>query len=117
MDVRLDAVVLRALENDPERRYQRASEVRTGVEAAAGGAPQDEAASGYRSDWRVRWFLTSPEAAAVYRNMTSGEKLFDFLDPGGRCRDVDSGAGAHGFGGAGMGGRPGLPHLARSEGF
>lgn len=31
VDVRLDEIVLRALENDPERRYQRASEVREGI--------------------------------------------------------------------------------------
>ena len=48
IDVRLDEVVLRALERQPERRYQNASELRTVVEtvvaetmklAAAGGAP------------------------------------------------------------------------------
>jgi hypothetical protein len=32
VDVRLDEVVLRALENDPARRYQRASEVKSEVE-------------------------------------------------------------------------------------
>ena len=32
IDVRLDEVVLRALENEPERRYQHASEVKTDVE-------------------------------------------------------------------------------------
>jgi serine/threonine protein kinase len=42
VDVRLDQVVLRALENEPDRRYQRASEVKTEVEAitvASGAAP------------------------------------------------------------------------------
>mgnify|MGYP000073683113 CR=1 FL=1 len=34
VDVRLDEVVLRALENEPERRYQRVSEVKTEVETA-----------------------------------------------------------------------------------
>ncbi|MDW8383107.1 MAG: protein kinase, partial [Verrucomicrobiota bacterium] len=37
VDVRLDEVVLRALENEPERRYQRASEVKTDVEAIRTG--------------------------------------------------------------------------------
>ena len=32
MDVRLDEVVLRTLEKEPERRYQQASEVKTDVE-------------------------------------------------------------------------------------
>lgn len=36
VDVRFDEIVLRALENDPERRYQRASEVKTQVETIAG---------------------------------------------------------------------------------
>ncbi len=36
VDVRLDEVVLRALEKEPERRYQHASEVKTDVEAVAG---------------------------------------------------------------------------------
>jgi hypothetical protein len=35
IDVRLDEVVLRALEKEPERRYQRASQVRTAVETIA----------------------------------------------------------------------------------
>lgn len=35
VDVRFDEIVLRALENDPERRYQRASEVKTQVESIA----------------------------------------------------------------------------------
>jgi serine/threonine protein kinase len=35
VDVRLDEVVLKALENEPERRYQHASEVKTAVEAIA----------------------------------------------------------------------------------
>jgi len=40
VDVRLDDVVLRALEKDPERRYQHASQVKTAVDTIAGsGAP------------------------------------------------------------------------------
>jgi hypothetical protein len=37
VDARLDEVVFRALERDPGRRYQRASEVKTDVEAISGG--------------------------------------------------------------------------------
>ncbi len=36
VDVRLDEIVLRALENDPDRRYQRASEVKSRVETVTG---------------------------------------------------------------------------------
>ncbi len=38
VDVRLDEVVLHALEKEPERRYQQASEVKTDVETIAGSA-------------------------------------------------------------------------------
>ena len=38
VDVRLDEVVLRSLENEPDRRYQHASEVKTDVEAVAAEA-------------------------------------------------------------------------------
>ncbi|MEM7305217.1 MAG: serine/threonine-protein kinase [Planctomycetota bacterium] len=38
VDVRLDRVVLRALESEPERRYQRASEIRTDVDLVEGRA-------------------------------------------------------------------------------
>jgi predicted Ser/Thr protein kinase len=45
VDVRLDDVVLRALEKEPERRYQQASQVKTAVETIAGSpgpaAPAD----------------------------------------------------------------------------
>ncbi|MCX6910053.1 MAG: protein kinase, partial [Verrucomicrobia bacterium] len=40
IDVRLDEVVLRALEKEPERRYQQVSEVKTQVETIAGTPPQ-----------------------------------------------------------------------------
>jgi tRNA A-37 threonylcarbamoyl transferase component Bud32 len=39
VDGRLDEVVFRALERDPERRYQHASDVRADVESVAGHAP------------------------------------------------------------------------------
>jgi predicted Ser/Thr protein kinase len=39
LDVRLDEVVLRALENDPERRYQKASEVKEGVASVVNSPP------------------------------------------------------------------------------
>jgi tRNA A-37 threonylcarbamoyl transferase component Bud32 len=44
VDVRLDEVVLRALEREPARRYQQVSEVKTDVESVAKDAPQQRAA-------------------------------------------------------------------------
>jgi hypothetical protein len=53
VDVRLDEVVLRALEREPARRYQQASEVQSGVEAVTsgggGGPPKPAAPSGMSS--------------------------------------------------------------------
>jgi tRNA A-37 threonylcarbamoyl transferase component Bud32 len=39
VDGRLDEIVLRTLEKDPGRRYQRVSEIKTDMEAVAGGLP------------------------------------------------------------------------------
>ncbi len=44
VDVRLDEVVLHALEKEPERRYQKASEVKTAVETIVNTTPPDAAA-------------------------------------------------------------------------
>lgn len=63
LDVRLDEVVLRALENDPERRYQQAGEVKRGVAHATSGShaanaaedrtePEDRSNSSVR---KLRW--------------------------------------------------------------
>ncbi len=46
VDVRLDQVVLRALEKEPERRYQQASDVKTDLDTIAAGAPKAESPSG-----------------------------------------------------------------------
>jgi len=64
VDVRLDEVVLRALEREPARRYQQVSEVKTGVEmitstmpaplAASLAAPSPAAPSPRFADWVVK---------------------------------------------------------------
>jgi serine/threonine protein kinase len=46
VDVRLDDVVLRALEKDPERRYQHVSQVKTAVDTIASTAPPPPPPSG-----------------------------------------------------------------------
>lgn len=50
IDVRLDEVVLRALEKEPDRRYQQASILKTRVETILTTARQ----AGPRGDWRTR---------------------------------------------------------------
>jgi predicted Ser/Thr protein kinase/tetratricopeptide (TPR) repeat protein len=69
VDVRLDEVVLRALEREPERRYQRAGEVKTIVETIVSnppppetgqpeGAPSRQAARITPAQLeRIRWFI------------------------------------------------------------
>src|SRR5206468_10550839 len=47
LDVRLDEVVLKTLEKEPERRYQHVSEVKTQVESICGMSPQLMRALGY----------------------------------------------------------------------
>src|SRR5436309_7871752 len=73
LDVRLDEVVPRALEREPERRYQQASQVKTDVETIASGIPasdaQDSKARQEESPrppggWRMRAPFLSPEAKA-----------------------------------------------------
>ena len=55
LDVRLDDVVLRALENDPARRYQQASEVKTQVETIAGTPAPAVAAVPAANQHFIRW--------------------------------------------------------------
>jgi len=47
VDVRLDEVVFRALEREPDRRYQHASQVKTAVETIAGSLPSGSFPPGY----------------------------------------------------------------------
>jgi len=61
VDVRLDSVVLRTLEKEPERRYQRAGEVRTDVEAiASGGEPAPSGDAADESEKAARQLLRIP---------------------------------------------------------
>jgi tRNA A-37 threonylcarbamoyl transferase component Bud32 len=46
VDVRLDEVVLKALEREPARRYQQVSEVKTGVETITSTMPQEKKGTG-----------------------------------------------------------------------
>ena len=59
VDVRLDEVVLRALESEPEQRYQQASHVRTDIESIKSGA---EASGAGRSQDAMRGASDSDQA-------------------------------------------------------
>jgi serine/threonine protein kinase len=51
IDVRLDDVVLRALEKKPERRYQQVSEVKTALETVTRSSTNDKTKNESRTDW------------------------------------------------------------------
>jgi hypothetical protein len=91
VDVRLDEVVLHALEKEPERRYQQASQVKTDVETIAGmpgaggaAAPLDAAASAPAGPLaRGRASSAASEPSGRYQfsllpNLLSGERVLHF---------------------------------------
>jgi serine/threonine protein kinase len=53
IDVRLDDVVLRALANEPERRYQQVSQVKTAVETITQSSTPDSTGNESRSSWKT----------------------------------------------------------------
>lgn len=61
LDVRIDQVVLRSLEKEPNRRYQRASQLKTEL-ASMGGWPQTEASHRGQASDRPTWETPRPVA-------------------------------------------------------
>lgn len=82
IDVRLDEVVLRALEKEPALRYQQASEIKTTVESivttpapdASVGREEPQARSP-RSSWLLWAPLQSPKEQEICAHMTAAEKI------------------------------------------
>ena len=73
VDVRLDEVVLRALEKEPERRYQQVSQVKTAVETIAQSrSPVD--ASAQPADWMMWSPFQSRQVREICAHMTEAEK-------------------------------------------
>jgi predicted Ser/Thr protein kinase len=108
IDVRLDQVVLRALENKPELRYQQVSEVRTLVETIAGtpANPRQPVIPGYRINAGIDYRSKATLFGLPWLHVASG------LDPQTGCERVARGIIAIGgraegviaFGGLAMGG-------------
>ena len=76
VDVRLDEIVLRALEQDPEQRYQHASEVKTDVEiiSRSPSAARPESAKGVSTQpteptWETWWFEHSLASRKMMKNV------------------------------------------------
>jgi hypothetical protein len=65
MDVRLDEVVLHALEKEPARRYQHASQVKTAVETIAGSPPPIAPVAGAAAGMAVDASLITLPAVAL----------------------------------------------------
>jgi serine/threonine protein kinase len=81
LDVRLDDVVLRALEREPERRYQRAGEVGDDVDRirAQGGPAAGDAAPAVPVSRAKRPFPIRPPAASVpLRDHAEADRRADF---------------------------------------
>jgi serine/threonine protein kinase/ankyrin repeat protein len=83
VDVRLDQVVMRALEREPERRYQLASDIKTDVEAIGaverpgGVGDQVDRRSDEPSSGADQGSATSPSAAATIRGDNSASTIVD----------------------------------------
>ena len=73
IDVRLDEVVLRALEREPQRRYQQVSQVRTAVETIA-ESPSPTPASPPAGDWRTWAPFQSRLVREICAHMTEAER-------------------------------------------
>jgi tRNA A-37 threonylcarbamoyl transferase component Bud32 len=113
VDVRLDEVVLRTLEQKPERRYQQASEVKTQVETIAGVLdklpPYVRRAMGYEYKSKTKLFGLPLVHIAHGVDLTTGKTRVarGFVAIGGRARGVfafgGEAIGIFAFGGAAIG--------------
>src|SRR5262249_937848 len=84
VDARLDEIVLRALEKEPDRRYQQVSELKKSVDSVLGGTfPSPPSVFGDRGDWDQAGkafagaFSSSPlgERAPTYQEELAEEHL------------------------------------------
>ncbi len=72
IDVRLDEIVLRALESKPELRYQQASVLKTKVESIAGESPQEVHTSAERSSQSAGKIIAALCSLFFFGGMTVG---------------------------------------------
>lgn len=101
MDVRLDEVVLRTLEQTPARRYQHARDVGTDVQALRpGAAPGGEAAgtatppASVATGWRARWNRWDPGSQRLVQSVLTVVYLLGLVAFF-WCKDASSSAELH----------------------
>jgi serine/threonine protein kinase/C-terminal processing protease CtpA/Prc len=78
IDVRLDEVVLRALEQKPELRYQQVSEVKTMVETIVGSAGVPPADQGKKKESEFSWFGSLPKLNAPFVVKRGNRRVFNW---------------------------------------
>jgi tRNA A-37 threonylcarbamoyl transferase component Bud32 len=83
MDVRLDEVVLRTLEKEPERRYQQASQVKTDVEGIAGDPARKSSSATKPTDPFVMGRFSRPAIlGAVWAAVFGLNWVWSYTPPG-----------------------------------
>jgi hypothetical protein len=76
IDVRLDEIVLRALEQKPELRYQQASVMKTQVETIASGSGKPEVQTGFAPDLnKARWHIIVWGLVLVLASLAMGTHI------------------------------------------
>ena len=73
VDVRLDEVVLRALEKEPERRYQQVSQMKSAVETISQSCPPVDT-DPQAADWRAWGPFQSRQVREICAHMTEAER-------------------------------------------
>jgi serine/threonine protein kinase len=90
IDVRLDEIVLRALEKNPELRYQQVSEVKTGVETIVGSSGRESAQTKSESTQTMQSKFTLTAANSI--PLRAVESWLAIMDNGNYAQSWDAAA-------------------------
>jgi len=78
IDVRLDEIILRALEKNPELRYQQVSEVKTCVETIVGGTGVPLTNQGKKQEATFSWIGSLPKLNAPFVVKRGNRRVFNW---------------------------------------